>query len=248
MRYRNLSLGILVLRAMSAQTAPPQPEFEVEKIRFSQSLTESKLDVADGGSVTWHSVTMIELLAAAYSKREDELVNAPAWFRSDQFDIVAKGPPKMTESDFSVRMRSLLATEFKLAVHEEEQQRRAFALVVAKGGPGFQRAGSAGAPSCANGGTGGTLLVDCERTNIEFLIGRMRFSASDYVDRQVVDLTGLTGMYRLRLEWAPQRVVDAEGGLTLFDALTRQLGLKLEERRVPVKVIVVDRAEHPAIN
>ena len=36
---------------------------------------------------------------------------------------------------------------------------------------------------------------------------------------------------------------DQGGGLTVFAALERQLGLKVEKRNIPVPVIVLDRIE-----
>jgi uncharacterized protein (TIGR03435 family) len=76
--------------------------------------------------------------------------------------------------------------------------------------------------------------------------------ASYYVDLPVVDRTGLEGAYDFRLDWAPLRraedevggppVIGDAGGATLFDAIGR-LGLKLEEGRYPVSVVVIDRVE-----
>jgi uncharacterized protein (TIGR03435 family) len=42
---------------------------------------------------------------------------------------------------------------------------------------------------------------------------------------------------------APPEAPNPGGGLTLFDALERQLGLKLEKRTVPVGVNVLDHIE-----
>ncbi len=72
-------------------------------------------------------------------------------------------------------------------------------------------------------------------------------------NRPIVDLTDLKGHYDVKLEWTPQshaasRQDDAIGataipeGLTLFDALPEQLGLRLEMRRGPMDVVVVDAA------
>jgi uncharacterized protein (TIGR03435 family) len=77
---------------------------------------------------------------------------------------------------------------------------------------------------------------------------QVRFAAKDYVDRPVVNSTGLTGTFHVRLQWIPQRLVDTNGGLTVFAALTKQLGLKLEQRKVPVPVLLVDHIERPTVN
>ena len=76
---------------------------------------------------------------------------------------------------------------------------------------------------------------------------------SSLLDRPVVDMTGLTGGFNINLEWAPDemrsnpngnegRAADAVPGPTIYTAL-HEVGLKLESRKAPVEVLVVDRAE-----
>jgi uncharacterized protein (TIGR03435 family) len=61
-----------------------------------------------------------------------------------------------------------------------------------------------------------------------------------YVDKLVIDQTGLAGAWNFMLEWAPLPNDESNGGMTLFAALQAQLGLQLENKKVPVPVIVVD--------
>jgi uncharacterized protein (TIGR03435 family) len=84
-----------------------------------------------------------------------------------------------------------------------------------------------------------------------------------YTDRPVVDKTGLTGRWDIRLEFtrevglaapaylngepAPSVAADPNGP-SLFTALREQLGLKLVPAKAPIEVIVIDHAEHPAAN
>jgi uncharacterized protein (TIGR03435 family) len=69
----------------------------------------------------------------------------------------------------------------------------------------------------------------------------------------VLDETGLTGVYEIKLEWTPENPPagsDApENGPTIFTAVQEQLGLKLEARKDAVAVMVIDHAERtPAGN
>jgi uncharacterized protein (TIGR03435 family) len=57
-----------------------------------------------------------------------------------------------------------------------------------------------------------------------------------------VDKTGLTGIYDLQLDWVGVNFI-AQGGLTMPDAVAKQLGLKLEETKLPMTTIVIDRVE-----
>jgi uncharacterized protein (TIGR03435 family) len=69
----------------------------------------------------------------------------------------------------------------------------------------------------------------------------------------VVDRTGLTGAFDFELTFAPQPGVGSadpaagavERAPSVFVALQDQLGLKLEARKAPVDVLVVDRIERP---
>ncbi len=58
----------------------------------------------------------------------------------------------------------------------------------------------------------------------------------------VVDQTGLQGAYDLKLNWAPRTLLD-QGGLTMFDAVDKMLGLKLDSRKLPMTVVVIDHVE-----
>ena len=91
-------------------------------------------------------------------------------------------------------------------------------------------------------------------------------SLASMLDRPVVDLTEIKGTYDVDLEWVPDeregggimakmKVMaeaasgDAHGdpagpnGQSLFGALQEKLGLRLEARKAPVDILVVDRME-----
>ena len=81
---------------------------------------------------------------------------------------------------------------------------------------------------------------------------------SNFVQRTVIDRTGLGGTFDLHLSWTPDRLpqgppppgapplppVDPNGP-SLFAALPEQLGLKLEPQQAPLEVLIIDRVERP---
>jgi uncharacterized protein (TIGR03435 family) len=73
---------------------------------------------------------------------------------------------------------------------------------------------------------------------------------SRQMELPVVDGTGLEGSFNLKLEWAPETVKpDAmESRPSIFSAVQQQLGLRLESRKVPMEILVIDHAEKPSEN
>jgi uncharacterized protein (TIGR03435 family) len=79
---------------------------------------------------------------------------------------------------------------------------------------------------------------------------------SSFAGRIVLDRTELRGYFDVDLEWTPDppqtaRTADApDPGLHagLFTALKEQLGLRLEDARTSVDVVVIDAAERPTAN
>ena len=79
-------------------------------------------------------------------------------------------------------------------------------------------------------------------------------SLQPMVDRPVIDQTGLQGLFDVEYSYAPQPptpgVESAFGpdAPMVFIAHEEQLGLKLEGRRMPVPVLVIDSIDHPTEN
>ncbi len=99
-------------------------------------------------------------------------------------------------------------------------------------------------------------------------VSKFTDTLASQLDRPVVDMTGLTGKYDIVLDFAPDPAVmqarmgamgvgpppgamheagsspdDPNGSATIFSALTEQLGLRLEARKGPVDLLVIDSAQ-----
>jgi uncharacterized protein (TIGR03435 family) len=76
---------------------------------------------------------------------------------------------------------------------------------------------------------------------------------SPYVNRVVVDRTGLDGRYDIELKWTPEGPTQGRGSIeppapdpnavSIFTALQEQLGLRLNSTRENVDVLVIDTLE-----
>jgi uncharacterized protein (TIGR03435 family) len=65
--------------------------------------------------------------------------------------------------------------------------------------------------------------------------------------RLVVDKTGLTGGYDFELHWAMDDDSSSDQP-SIYTAVQEQLGLKLESGKIPIQVVIIDRAEKPNQN
>jgi len=61
----------------------------------------------------------------------------------------------------------------------------------------------------------------------------------------VVDKTGLDRYYDIQLNYSVDESLP-DAGPSIFAALEEQLGLKLEARKGPIDVVVIDRVERPS--
>jgi uncharacterized protein (TIGR03435 family) len=96
----------------------------------------------------------------------------------------------------------------------------------------------------------GAQVVRGTATMREIVEAMMRLDRD--TERAIVDRSGLTGTFDVNLWWVPVRsggiVPDAADVMTLGTAVQDQLGLKLEARREPRDVVVIDSAEMPALD
>jgi bla regulator protein blaR1 len=172
-------------------------------------------------------------------------------------------------------LQALLVNRFQLVVHRETKELPGYALVIAKGGSKLHEAkpgdtypngikgpdGKPGTGLMIMGGNGGP--VTGQGISVESLTRLL----SQQLGRTIVDETGLKGNYDFTLQWTPDeragpmpgapqgggsRSDDAppldSSGASIFTAIQEQLGLKLEARKVPVEMLVIDHVEAPSEN
>jgi uncharacterized protein (TIGR03435 family) len=199
-------------------------------------------------------MSLSDLVSWAYDVRPWQVAGGPAWAgiqkdrttldaNTRRFDITAKAEGDGTRSpvEFREMMRALLAERFRLSLHREERDTPVYALVKDRNGPKFRESGpEAKGILRMNGGgsitaSGGTMAQ---------LAGW--FSNANGVDRAVLDQTGLTGRYDFKLEWSnPLGTGQDSTSPAILTAMPEQLGLRLEPRRAPVEILVIDSAEIP---
>ncbi len=191
----------------------------------------------------------------AYNLKNYQVADTPALEAVGEtyYDIAAKaegdGTPK--QGEFRQMLQALLADRFKLKVHREMREMPVYALVVGKNGPKFKESSADANPSGNYGVNGRNQTMSLSKATMEDVARDLRV----YVDRPVVDKTGLKGNYDIKMEATPAFRISRNpdnpsdpGDISAFTAVQEQLGLKLEAQKALIEVLVVDHVERPSEN
>jgi len=233
-------------------TRDADPDWEVVAVKPDDpNSTEAGFWIHDRG-VEIKGKTAEQLLLYAYGLHENQVLNAPDWMRTERWHVqgIAGLPGQPNREQMGSLVRKLLSERFGLAMHREQREMRVFALAVAKGGPKMApSADDPNAPMHENDSqSGGQATMRVKNVSMGELAGMlMRL----FLDRPVVDQTGLTRRYDFQLKWTQDETrapVDGSAPPGVFTAIQEQLGLKLEPTKAMADVMVIDKVERPGAN
>lgn len=243
---------------LCAQTAAELPSFEVAEVKVNKGANaDGSFKMLPSGQVAIRHASMKDLIQGAWNLEDYAISGGPNWIDGEYYDVIAKAPPQTPTHSMELMLQRLLEERFNLAVHTEPKVMPVYAMVVAKGGLRMKDS-PAGVieGGCRNTRTAGVLRRECKNTSPNALASMLPAWASGYIKIPVIDKTGLKSGYDFTLAWTGrgvlnggnangEKVSDDDGsggnGLTVFEALEKQLGLKLESRKEAVKVTVIDR-------
>lgn len=259
-RLRSMMIGVLAMLSLTLGMASAQPDaapvrFDVVSVKPSAvGERDRAMQILPGGTIRFVAVPLSMMLMPAYDVRAFQILGAPAWIRSDLWDVQAKVENvrgKLTIEQLRPMLQALLEDRFDLKAHRETKVGPAYALVVSKKGTRM-RAHSTGDANVRNGSG-----------SLEVTKGTMPWLAawlSEKLQRVVTDQTGLSGAYDYVLEWSPAAnegsaiplsappTMAEKPGPSIFTAIQEQLGLRLASRKRPVEMIVIDQVVRPAGN
>jgi len=242
---------VLALSRALGQSPAPTQAFEVASIKPNTSGDRGSRTNSTKGEMVVTNATLKSIIQGAYNVREYSF-SGPDWLSSVRFDINAKFPPEdsapvsreQRNLTRQLMMQGLLAERFKLVAHFETKMLPGYALVVAKKGaklkPSEKKDGTS--ISTNNG------VMDGYGMSIKSLANMV----GNVLQGPVADMTGIEGSYDIKLEWSSDdgRSGGGDDGKlasdtrpSIFTALQETLGLRLETRKIPVEILVVDRVE-----
>jgi uncharacterized protein (TIGR03435 family) len=239
--------------------ADANPSFDVSTIKPSDtSAPHGTFFRTNGRHVIAYNISAGGLIAYAYGLHEKQIVDGPSSLLGTHFDIDGLpdivGHPNLKQS--RLMFQKLLLSRFKLAFHNESRELPAYAIQIAKGGPKLVL-------TTRKPGDGTNFSYNCQ-----VVLTVRNASVADiakgmqevFMDRPVVDQTGLHDRYDFDLKWTPDESQsycpsdparsrdDPNAPPDLYTAIHEQLGLKLIRTKAPIQVMVIDHVETPSEN
>ncbi len=271
---------------------PPPPEFEVASIRPSRpGEPPGRRLIEPGGRVEMRGAPLFLLIMQAWDLNidpDEDLPGKPKWLKpfDPTFDLVAKAPARtvsdrtvVSEDDFNLMLRALLADRFRMAVHYEDRPMDAYTLVGAK--PKLKRADPSIRAGCktehapVDGQT--QITVTCRNMTVAHFAEQLHTMAPNYLRYPALNDSGIEGAWDFAFTFSsiPPKMLaasgsqdgtgsvggastgrdrtsrdqgDPVGGISLFAALEKQLGLRLEKHRRPEPVFIIDHIDEKPVD
>jgi uncharacterized protein (TIGR03435 family) len=197
----------------------------------------------------------------AYNVQAKQIVDAPAWFDKETFDV--EGQSEAAEPsvpEWRVMMQKLLAERLGMMLHHDQRVMPAYVLEIAKSG--LKLSTTAEADKDADGMLPGVRIQRGQHMWLKVfgVKASMPELAAELqrveMDRPVVDKTGLTGRYTFAMTatsikpFFAGETASTEGDAPaeLFTAIQEQLGLRLEPVKTAVDCLVLDKIERPVVD
>jgi uncharacterized protein (TIGR03435 family) len=239
MTRRPFALYFAFATAIAAQS------FDVVSVRPNTTDSHSSRQRTNPGHVMAQNITASSMIQQAFGIRASQIEGAPGWIDTDKFDVQATTGTTKDLDDIELQpyWEALLTTRFRMKYHRASREMQVYSLSVAKSGPKL--------PENTSGGDTSTHLSKSAThallTSTHIAMPKFALLLGRRLDCNVIDKTGLAGIYDVKLEWSPDLSTDT-GAASIFTALQDQLGLKLESGKGPVDIIVIDGIEKPTEN
>jgi uncharacterized protein (TIGR03435 family) len=260
--------------SLKSQPAQTESAFDVASIKPNAGGGgRGSLGARPGGRFQAENQTVRSLIQMAYNLQDFQISGGPPWIKFERYDIEAKaGDAPSRQQIEGPMLQALLKDRFQLKLHRETKELPVFALAAAKGGLRLKPTKLQG--DCV---TFYDKAKCTDIRKAPFMLDATAIRMEDFVEvlssilgRVVIDRTGFQGIFDAHLEFSldntafagpPGSVLassagrDGRGGGAvtpdrppISTALQEQLGLRLENTKGPVGVVVIDSVDRPSVN
>lgn len=260
LRLLLLSIALMAATPLIAQGAPgavpvarmaadAHPSFAVATIKLHDPNVGIQQFNTSGDRVNIRNQTVASMLSFAYAIHSHQIVDAPDWIFHERYDVEGKtdteGEPSLHQ--FQEMVQKLLGDRFQIKFHHDKRELSVYAIQLAKSGAKLKLTADRKAdPDWKADGRGTEMTQTYRNASMsDFVLGMQSF-----LDRPLVDQTGLTSRYdfTLRYTYDEARATDPNAPPGLFTAIQEQLGLKLQPAKAPADVLVIDAVQKPSEN
>jgi uncharacterized protein (TIGR03435 family) len=251
MKFAAIFLAAILTRAQS-------PAFEAASIKINNSGQRGSGISTYPARIKVINSTLKFCVMVAWNVKDFQVSGGGSWTDTERYDIDATAASPFARDEYRTMLQALLTDRFGLVIHGETHDKPGYALVVARNGPKLPPPVDDRSVLFSRTPTGDTTL---KAPNVS--MKRFAEALSTTLETAVVDQTGIEGNFDVTMQWTPDPASlprlksgepgpapppDAIPGPSIFTALQEKLGLKLESKKVPVEVIVIDRANRPSEN
>jgi uncharacterized protein (TIGR03435 family) len=241
-----LGAGRMPMRAQAAATdgakgadAQSGVAFEVASMRLVAPGKQGFTSISPSGAGTFvaKNASGKLLLQMAFGIEGYQFAGVPGWADSTFYDVSARpvGDVGLTYEQMRPMLQNLLRERLKLVTHWSDTERSGYGLELRKGETGKRlQAGTGKASVWGSVRPDGLQGDDLSMKTVAAMLANV-------MGTPVVDDTGLSGTYNIRLKFAPLTAVDSD--LPSLPAALEELGLTLKKRKVPVRMLMVDQME-----
>lgn len=256
------SSGMCGQSAIEAKPAKSQnlskPVFEVATIKPMNPDGSGMLGFMSypGGKVVVGNASLKMLVSYAFNVEEFQIVDKTGWAGSNRYNIVAlpasdspsekqdfqKAEPNEVQREM---LQALLVERFGLKSHVEFRQGPVYILSLGKKKlmlqePKYKDSDPRGGVYMMAGG-----IADGTASGNNISMKFLATQLSPWLERPVLDETGLTGSYDFRL--MPDDPTNHDITAAIIHAMDR-LGLQLKAGKGPIETVVIDSANKPTEN
>ena len=236
---------------------PADPSFEVVSVKPSG---DTRIVVPPGGGVVIRqsgafritdqrltcNLPLESIIEEAFSTKGMQLI-APQWIWSETYMVAAVMPVGTSRDDARLMLRSMLRDRFGFKFHREQRDIPVYALVQTKSGFKLRKVDPEEAGKQITETPAGPMRAASRQGPGHYIATAIPISGfaewlSIHADRPVLDMTGIEGAYRIDLRWSPEQH-DSSDFATIVGLVQRELGLRLEKRKVFSEVMVVDHID-----
>jgi uncharacterized protein (TIGR03435 family) len=243
------SICLLLLGAGGAlaQAAKQPPRFEVAsvKLRPATAGERGRVAIALGpAGITMTNVTLKAIVQWAYRLQPIQ-VSGPGWLEDDRYDVSAKASEAAPDQEIRKMTQTLLAERFKLQFHRDTKVMPAYVLTVGKSGHKLKK----------SMGEGEMRISPGERPMVfqfsHVTLAQLTEHAGSELEAVVVDETGLEGSWDFTLDvsvFGARPAASQDDAISMMiEAVNTQLGIKIDEKKAPAELLVVDHVERQPV-